>query len=88
MQKEENKEEKEKGSYFFVKGIKMVGERSRKEPSRKVEKWKKRMKVWDRLEKGGIAWYIENLHGFEKDVTNLMVNSWKVGYMKIDGASH
>ena len=46
------------------------------------------MKVQNRLEKGGIVWYIENLHGFDKDVTNLMVNSWKVGRVKIDEVSH
>ena len=40
------------------------------------------------MEKGGIALYIENLHGFDKDVTNIMVNSWKAGHVKIDGVSH
>ena len=74
-EKEENREGKEKGSCFFLKRIKMAREWSKKEPFEEVEKWKKRTKVWNRLEKGGITWYIENLHGFEKDVTNLMVNS-------------
>ena len=46
------------------------------------------MKVWNRLEMGGITWYIKKLHGFDKEVTKLMVNSSKHGHVKIDGVSH
>ena len=75
-------------SYFLVIEMKMVGEHSKREPQGGAEKWKSRTKVWERLEKGGIARYIEKLHGFDKEVTNIMVNSWKAGHMKIDGVSH
>ena len=57
----------------------MVGERSKKELVGEVEKWRKRTKVWDRLEKGGIARYIDKIHGYDKEVTKIMVNSWKDG---------
>lgn len=51
----------------------MVGERSRKELVGEAEKWKEREKVWEQLEKGGIASYIEKIHGFDPEVTNSMV---------------
>lgn len=62
----------------------MVGERSRKEPVGEVDKWKNRGKVWEKLEKGGIANYIAKLHGFDPEVTNNMVNSWKDGKVKVN----
>ena len=48
-----------------VDSAKMVGERCRKESVGEVEKWRSRGKVWDKLEKGGIARYIAKLHGFD-----------------------
>ena len=68
--------------------IKMVGERSRKESVREVEKWRKRTKVWDRIEKVRITHYTKKLHGYDKEVTNIMVNFWKDSRVKIDGVSH
>lgn len=66
----------------------MVGERSRKEPIGKEKKWKQRTKVWEKLEKGGIAKYIAKLHGYDPAITDLMVNSWKDGSVKVDGVSY
>ena len=63
----------------------MVGEHIRKEPMGEVEKWKNRGKVWEQLEKGGIAKYIAKIHGFDPDVTNNMVNLWKEGKVKVNG---
>ena len=65
----------------------MVGECSRKKHVGEVDKWKNRGKVWEKLEKGGIANYIAKLHGFDLDVTNSMVNSWKDGKVKVNGVS-
>ena len=65
----------------------MVGERIRKEPVGDVEKWRNMGKVWEKLEKGGIAKYITKLHGFDLDVTNSLVNSWKEGKVKVNGVS-
>ena len=70
-----------------VESTEMVGERSRKELVGEVEKWKQRGKVWKKLEKGDIANYITKLHGFDLDVTNSMVNSWKDGKVKVNGVS-
>ena len=75
-------------SKVFSQEIKMVGERSRKEPVGEVEKQRKRTKVWDRLEKGRIMRYTEMFHGYDKEVTNIMVNSWKDGWLKIDEVHH
>ena len=52
-----------------------------------VEKWRNRGKAWDKLEKGGISKYIAKLHGFDLEVTNIMVNSWKDGKVKVNGVS-
>lgn len=65
----------------------MVGERSRKEPLGDVEKWKKRGKVWKKLEEGGVANYFSKLHGFDPKVTNSMVNSWKDSRVKVNVVS-
>ena len=70
-----------------VENSEMVGERSRKEPIGEAKKWKQREKVWEKLEKGGIANYIAKLHSFDPVVTNSMVNSWKDGKVKVDGVS-
>ena len=53
----------------------MVGERSRREPSGEAENWKKKMKVWHKLEKGNITRFLENLHGFDVEITKLVVDS-------------
>ena len=58
-----------------VESEEMVGEHSRKEPVGEVEKWKNKGKVWEKLEKEGIANYIAKLHGFDPNVTNSMVSS-------------
>lgn len=42
------------------------------------------MKVWAKLNKGGIANFIENLHGWKSVVIELMVNTWKDGKIMID----
>ena len=68
-----------------VENIEMVGERSRKEPVREAKKWEKRTKVWEKLEKGGIANYIAKPYGYDPAITNSMVNSWKDGRIKVDG---
>ena len=70
-----------------AENTKIVGERSRKEPVGEVEKWKQRTKVWEKLEKGGIANYIAKLHGYNPAITNTMVNSWKYRRVKLDGVS-
>lgn len=62
-----------------VESIDMVGEHSRKEPMREA--------VWEKLEKGGIENYIAKFHGFDPNVTNSMVNSWKDGRVKVNGVS-
>lgn len=66
----------------------MAGERARREPDGNAEKWKMKKKVWARLSKGGLAGYIDKLHGHDPNVTNLMVNSWKEGRVKIDGVHY
>ena len=71
-----------------TQGTEMAGERSRKELVRETKKCKQRTKVWEKLEKGGIANYIAKLHGYDPAITNLMVNSWKDGRVKIDGVSY
>ena len=38
----------------------MIGKRSRKEPMREAKTWRKRSKVWNKLEKSGIARFIES----------------------------
>ena len=48
----------------------------------------KKDKTWNRLEKGRIACYIDKLHGYDKEVTKIMVNSRTDGHVKIDGVSH
>ena len=65
----------------------MVGEHCRKEPVGEAEKWRSGGKVWDKMEKGGIATYITKLHGFDQEVTNNMVNSWKDGKVKVNGVT-
>ena len=65
----------------------MVGECSKKEPVGEVDNWKNRGKVWEKLEKGGIANYIAKLHGFDPKVNISMVNSWKDGKVKVNGVS-
>ena len=75
-------------SKVFMQEIKMVGERSRKESVGEAEKWRKRTKVWERLEKGRIAHYIDKLHGYDQEVTKIMVNSWKDRRVRIDGVMH
>ena len=72
---------------FSVENTKMVGERSRKEPVGEAKKWKQRTKVWEKLEKGEIANYIAKLHGYDPVITNSMVNLWKDGTVKVNGAS-
>ena len=75
VQREEDSEGTENWSKIFLQEIKMVGERSRKELTEEVEKWRKGTKVWNRLEKGKIMWCIEKLHVHDKEVTKIMVNS-------------
>lgn len=65
----------------------MTRERSRKELVGEVEKWKNKGRVWKELEKGGVANFFENLHSFEPEVTNSMVNSWNNGKVKVNGVS-
>lgn len=65
----------------------MTGEQSRKEPVGEVEKWKKKGKAWKKLEKGGVANYFGKLHGFDPEVTNNLVNSWKDDKVKVNGVS-
>lgn len=65
----------------------MVGEHSRKEPVGEVDKWRNRGKNWKKLEEGGVASYFAKLHGFDPEVTNSMVNSWKDGKVKVNGVS-
>ena len=62
----------------------MVGECIRKEPVGEAEKWKGREKVWKQLEMGGISKYIEKLHGYDSEVTNNMVKTWKDGKVKLN----
>ena len=63
----------------------MVGERHHREPESEVEKWKRRSKVWEKLREGSIMTFIEKLHGWDPNITDLMVKSWKDGKVKIDG---
>ena len=70
-----------------VESAEMVGERCRKEPVGEAKKQRSRGKFWDKLEKGGIAKYIAKLHGFDLEVTNNMVNSWKDGKVKVNDVS-
>ena len=49
-----------------------------------MEKWKSRDKVWEKLEKGGIAKYIAKIHNFDLEVTNRMVKTWKEGKVKVN----
>jgi len=65
----------------------MVGEHSIKESAGDVEKWKKRGKVWKKLEEGGVANYLSKLHSFDSEVTNSLVNSWKDDRVKVNGVS-
>ena len=46
------------------------------------------MKVWHKLEKGDITRFLEKLHGFDVEVTKLMLDTWKNGRVKIDGVTH
>ena len=62
----------------------MVGECIRKEPVGEVEKWKGREKVWKQLEMRVISNYIEKLHGYDSEVMNNMVKSWKDGKVKVN----
>ena len=41
--------------------------------------------MWKKLEKGGVAKYIERLHSLDKGVIDLMLKSWKAGRVKVDG---
>ena len=63
----------------------MVGERHQRELEGEVEKWKRRSKVWEKLREGEILSFIEKLHGWDLKITDLMVNSWRDGKVKIDG---
>ena len=63
----------------------MVGEHIRKEPVGEAEKWKGREAVWKQLEREGISKYIEKLHGYDSEVTNNMVKSWKDSKVKVNG---
>ena len=63
----------------------MIGERSVKEPMREAKTWRKRSKIWNKLEKSGIVRFIEKIHGFNKEITKLMVNTWKEGMLKLMG---
>ena len=49
----------------------MVGECIRKEPVGEVDKWKSMDKVWEQLEKGGIAKYIAKLYGYDLEVQTI-----------------
>ena len=46
------------------------------------------MKVWHKLEKGGIMKFLEKLHVFDVEITKIMVDSWKNGRVKIDRVTH
>ena len=70
-----------------VQSVEMVGEWCRKQPMGEVEKWRSRGKVWDKLEQGGISRWITKLHGFDQEVTNNMVSSWKDSRVKVNGVS-
>lgn len=63
----------------------MVGERHRRELEEEVEKWKKHLKVWEKLRECDISSFIENLHGRDLKITNLIVKTWREGKVKIDG---
>ncbi len=39
------------------------------------------------MEKGRVANFFEKLHGFDREVTNNMVNSWNNGKVKVNGVS-
>ena len=63
----------------------MVGERIRKEPVGEVDKWNGRDKVCNQLETCGISKYIEKLHGYDSEVTNNMVKTWKDSKVMVNG---
>lgn len=67
-----------------VQSAKMVGKRCIKESVGKMEKWRSRDKVWEKLEQGRITRYIMKLNGFDQNVTDNMVNSWKDGRVKMN----
>ena len=62
----------------------MVGEQIRKELVGEADKWKRRDKVWNQLENGGISKYIEKLHGYDSEVMNNMVKTWKDGKVMVN----
>lgn len=70
-----------------VESAEMVREWNRNEPVGEAKKWKEREKVWEKLEKGGIASYIAKIYGFDPEVTNCMVNSWKDRRVKVNGVA-
>lgn len=72
---------------FVCRQAKMVGERIQKEPTGECEKWKNKTKVWNQLEKGGIAKFIECIHGFDPKVMNNFIKTWKDGRVKVNGVS-
>lgn len=63
----------------------MVGERHKRELGREFEKWKKCLKVWEKLREGGILSFIEKIHGWDSKITDLMVKTSREGKVKIDG---
>ena len=40
------------------------------------------------MEKGGITRFLEKLHGFDVEITKLMVDTWKNGRVKIGSVTH
>lgn len=63
----------------------MTGERSKREPTGEIQKWKNKGKVWKELEKGGVTNFLGKLHAFDSEITNVMVNSWSNGKVKVNG---
>ena len=70
-----------------VQSVDIVGERCGNELVGDMEKWRSRDKVWEKMEQGGIARYIMKLHGFDQEVTNSMVISWKDDRFRVNDIS-
>ena len=70
-----------------IQSVDMVGERFIKELVGEIEKWRSKEKVWEKLEQGGVTRYFMKLHGFDQEVTNSMVGSWKDGRVKVNRVS-
>jgi len=70
-----------------MQSVEMVGERCRKEPVGEIGKWRSREIFWEKLEQGEITRYILKLHGFDQEVTNSIVKSWKDGSFRVNGVS-